>query len=97
MWPLTACKISVSLSFLNWIKTEMIFYRISELMLATLIQRYDKNHFNSRMRLKFYRLSGATFYDCIKIEGKAMIRNRYNYPTLPIRGIKGKETQTRNN
>ena len=23
MWHLTACKISVSLSFLNWIKTEM--------------------------------------------------------------------------
>ena len=26
-----------------------------------------------------------------------MIRNRYNYPTPPIRDIKGKETQTRNN
>ena len=25
-----------------------------------------------------------------KIEGKAMIRNRYNYPTPPIRDIKGK-------
>ena len=34
MWHLTACKILVSLSVLNWIKTEMIF--ISELMLATL-------------------------------------------------------------
>ena len=36
-------------------------------MLATLIQRYDKNHFISRTRdkLKFYRLWGATFYDCI--------------------------------
>ena len=33
----TACKISFSLSFLNWIKNEMIFYHISELMLATLI------------------------------------------------------------
>ena len=32
-----------------------------------------------------------------KIERKAMIRNRYNYPTPPIRDIKGKETQTRNN
>ena len=42
MWHLTACKISDSLSFLNWIKNEVIFYRISELMLATLIQRYDK-------------------------------------------------------
>ena len=29
-----------------------------------------------------------------KIEGKAMIRYRYNYPTPPIRDIKGKETQT---
>ena len=26
-----------------------------------------------------------------------MIRNRYNYPIPPIRDIKGKETQTRNN
>ena len=26
-----------------------------------------------------------------------MIRNRYNYPTPPIRDIKGKATQTRNN
>ena len=37
-------------------------------MLATLIQRYDKkNHFISRTRdlLKFYRLSGATFYACV--------------------------------
>ena len=46
MWDLTACKISVSPSLLNWIKKEMIFFffffRISELMLATLIQRYDK-------------------------------------------------------
>ena len=45
MWHLTACKISVSLSFLYWIKNEMIFYRTSELMLAILIQRYGKNHF----------------------------------------------------
>ena len=45
MWHLTACKISVSLSFFTWIKNEMIFYHISELMLATLIQKYDKkNH-----------------------------------------------------
>ena len=41
MWHLTACKISVSLSFLNWIKSEMTFYRIS----ANIIQKYDKNHF----------------------------------------------------
>ena len=42
---MTASKISVSLLFLNWIKNEMIFNCISELMLPTLIQRYDKNHF----------------------------------------------------
>ena len=38
-----------------------------------------------------------TFVDLTKIEEKAMIRNRYNYPTPPIRDIKGKEIQTRNN
>ena len=47
----------------------MFFFlnHISELVLAVLIQRYDKNHSISRTRdkLKFYRLSGATFYDCI--------------------------------
>ena len=46
MWCLKACKISVSLLFLNWIKNETIFYRISELMLAAFIQRYDKKSFN---------------------------------------------------
>ena len=47
MWHLTVCKVSVSISFLNWIKNEMIFfYCISELMLATLIQRYDKKSFH---------------------------------------------------
>ena len=45
MWHLTDGKISVSLSFLNWIKNEMIFHRISELMLTTLIQRFNKNIF----------------------------------------------------
>ena len=34
MWLLTACKISVSLWFLNWIKNEMIFYHISEQLLS---------------------------------------------------------------
>ena len=43
MWEKTACKISLSLSFL--IKNETILYRISELMLPTLIQRYIKNLF----------------------------------------------------
>ena len=37
MWHLSACKISVSLLFLDLIEDEMIFYRVSELMLATLI------------------------------------------------------------
>ena len=36
------CKIRVSHSFFNWVKNEMTLNRISELMLATLIQRYDK-------------------------------------------------------
>ena len=43
------------------------------------------------------RKSDMTRYGYLKIESKAMIRNRYNYPTPPIRDIKGKETQTRNN
>ena len=41
MWHLTACKISLSLSFLNWIKNKMLFYRISELMLPTFYDRID--------------------------------------------------------
>ena len=46
MRHLTAVKF-VSLSFFNWIKNEMNFFlSYSELMLPTLIQRYDKNHFN---------------------------------------------------
>ena len=45
MWHLTACKISVSLSFLNLIKNEMTFYGNTELVLAILIQRYDKKSF----------------------------------------------------
>ena len=33
---------------------------------STLIQRYDKKSFHFKnKRLKFYRLTGATFYDCI--------------------------------
>ena len=33
MWHLTACKISVGLSFLNWIKNDMTFYRVPESLL----------------------------------------------------------------
>ena len=59
MLHLTACKILVSLSFLNWIKNEMIFfYRITELTLATF-------HFKNERLTEIYRLSGATFYACI--------------------------------
>ena len=50
MWHLTACKISVSLSFLNGIKNAMIFLPISELMLATLIERYDKKSFHFKSK-----------------------------------------------
>ena len=45
VWHLTSCKNSVGLAFLNWIKNKIILYHITELMLPTLIQRYDKNHF----------------------------------------------------
>ena len=65
MWHLTACKISVSLSFLKWNN----FYCISELMLPTLMQRYDKKIISFliqfRGKLKFYRLSDAAFYERI--------------------------------
>ena len=48
-------------------------------------------------RLNCFQATGSFPSDHSKIERKAMIRNRYNYPTPPIRDIKGKETQTRNN
>ena len=52
------------------IKNKIIFYHISDLMLPTLIQRYDNKSFHfwstSKTRLtEIYRLSGAIFYDCI--------------------------------
>ena len=43
MWHLKACKISVSLSFLNGLK--MNDFLLYFWMLATLIQRYSRNHF----------------------------------------------------
>ena len=49
----------------------MIFYCISELMLATLIQRYDKKIILFLIQFKNKRLSEilqavrCTFYDCI--------------------------------
>ena len=44
MWHLTACKNPLSLLFLNWVKKMKWFYCIPELMLATLIQRFDKKN-----------------------------------------------------
>ena len=66
MWLLTACKISVSLSFLNWINNEMIFLSYLWNNVATLFQRYDKKSFifKKERQTEFYMLSCATFYDC---------------------------------
>ena len=60
-----ACKISI----VSRSGIEKIFYCISELILPTLIQRYEKKIIHclssskTRDQLKFYRLSDATFYD----------------------------------
>ena len=59
MWQLTTCKVSVSLSFLNWIKNEMIFYCISELMLATIIQRYEKKIISFQERETNWSFTGC--------------------------------------
>ena len=73
MWHLTACKNSGSLAFLNLVKNEMTFYHISELMLATSIQRYDKKNHFIFIQLKNARLTEMLkavrchIYDCIKI------------------------------
>ena len=73
---------SVSLSF----KNEMMFYRISELMLSTLIQEYNKNHFiliqfkNERLT-EISQLSDATLYDVlipyINLSNLSWIKNVY--------------------
>ena len=49
----------------------------------------DRNNRNECKRQFNFRLNR-------EIERKAMIRNRYNYPTPPIRDNKGKETQRNN-
>ena len=46
-------------SFLNWIKNEIIFYRVSELMLATLIQRYDKKIISFQERQTNWNFTGC--------------------------------------
>ena len=75
MWHLTVCKILVSFLDQKWND----LYHISELMLATLIQRYDKNFIfdplqKTRDKLKFYRQLGASFYDCMNLIGATYIR-----------------------
>ena len=69
-----------------------IEYEDCEKYFHTSCSKIDKNQL-------FELASGVGAWYCTdcKIERKAMIRNRYNYPTPPIRDIKGKETQTRNN
>ena len=59
MWHLTAWKISVSLSILNWIKKEMIFYHISEIMLATLIPRYLKKIISFQEQETNWKFTGS--------------------------------------
>ena len=65
---------SLKFKFVSRFWNKMIFfYHISELMLPTLIQRYDKNHFifdpvpkkKKKKKKKIYRLSDATFDDGI--------------------------------
>ena len=51
---------------------------------------------DSTKQLKCWSKRKPTFRRLSTIEGKAMIRNRNNCPTPPIRDIKGKETQTLN-
>ena len=61
--------VKFQLVFCSW--NEMIFYCISELMLPTLIQKYNKKSFHfwssskARDYLTFYKLSDATFYNRI--------------------------------
>ena len=67
MWHLTACKISVGLSFLNWIKNEMICYHVSELIMPMV--RYKSLHFKNDRQTEILQAvrchTDATFYDCI--------------------------------
>ena len=44
-----------------------------------------------------HRTNNTGTSEVSEIERNAMVRNRYNYPTPPIRDIKGKEIHTRNN
>ena len=57
MWYMTACKISVSHSFLNWIKNEMIFFHISELVLPTLKAPYSSKNRHLIIQERFDKLT----------------------------------------
>ena len=65
----------------------------SDLTLAYIAN--DRKDHNMRVKCKYDAQQNPESHN--KIERKAMIRNRYNYPTPPITGFKGKETHTRNN
>ena len=88
MWHLTACKISVSLL--------KYFYRVTELMLATLIQRYDKNHFifspvqkrETNRNITGCQISLWTHYVIViqaAFKKKKMNRNVRKRPFWPVR------------
>ena len=76
MWLLTVCKISVSLSFLNWNKNEMIFIVPYVANFNSEIQYEIISFQELRDCLKFYRLSSATFYDYIYQFIKPFLENK---------------------
>ena len=77
MWNLITCKISVGMSFLNWIKNEMIFYCISELMLAILKFRdMIKNHFKLIPYINLLNLSWII--KCLFLRNMEPLKNRTN-------------------
>ena len=75
-------------------------YSIVEFYFVLFYTQYDApmEHIKSgpEQDLSFFFFEDEIGRISVKKEGKAMIRNRYNYPTPSIRDIKGKETQTRN-
>ena len=75
-------------------------YSIVEFYFVLFYTQYDApmEHIKSgpEQDLSFFFFEDEIGRISVKKEGKAMIRNRYNYPTSSIRDIKGKETQTRN-
>ena len=77
MWHLTACKFSVSLSFLNWIKNEIIFYflyRVSAISvvcrcssLSTLLKSSIRNIKENKIKtnsVTFLPTQNCDFFTC---------------------------------